>query len=178
LVATVDFGRLKLISKPYKHRAGLWPMMVALTIGFSFSFVWFAVAGWMILQPGAEFITWGILIILSTLAYCVYLGAAAFKIYADSKRQYCLELTETEAILSVVDKLRKKQSTQMVLLADVRYGEYYPYPDSACIILHAPYTDMEIPLWPLGVQAQDALDFLEGRGVHVVNVMSDERIPT
>jgi hypothetical protein len=177
LVATVDFVRLKLVSKPYKNRAGLLPMIVALAIGFSFSCIWFGVATWMIMQAGAEFITWGILIILSTLAYCVYLGIAAFKIYADSKRQYCLELTETEAILSMVDTLRKMKSTQMVLLADVKYGEYYPFADSSCIILHAPYADMEVPLWPLGPQAQDALDFLEGRGIHIVNVQSDEPIP-
>jgi hypothetical protein len=177
LVTTVDFVRLRLVSKPYKNRAGLWPMVVALTVGFGFSFVWFAVAFWMLTQPGAEFVTWGVLIILSTLFYCLYLGIASFKIYADSKRQYCLELTETEAVLSVIDKLRKRKSTQMVLLADVKYAEYYPYADSACIILHAPYADMEIPLWPLGAQSQDALDFMEGRGLHIINVQSDERIP-
>ncbi|HEY9792017.1 MAG TPA: hypothetical protein V6D22_16540 [Candidatus Obscuribacterales bacterium] len=177
MLPTVDATRLKLVSKPYKNRSGLWPMIVALTIGFSFSVIWFGVATWMMLQNGAEFLTWGILIVLSTVLYCVYLGIAAYKIYADSKRQYCLELTENEAFLSVVDSLREKKSTQMVLLCDVKYGEYYPYTDSSCLILHAPYADMEIPLWPLGAQAQDALDFLEGRGVHIINVQSDEKIP-
>jgi hypothetical protein len=152
-------------------------MVIALKVGFAFSCVWFGVASWMILQQGAEFVTWGVLIVLSTLAYCAYLGIAAFKIYADSKRQYCLELTDTEAILSVIDKLRRRKSTQMVLLSDVKYAEYYPYPDSASVILHTPYADMEIPLWPLGAQGQDALDFLEGRGLHIINVQSDERIP-
>lgn len=131
----------------------------------------------MLFQNGREFFTWGLMIILSTLAYCAYLGIAGYKIYADSRRQYVLELTGTEAILSVIDQLRKKKSTQMVLLADVKYIEYYPYPDCASIIMHAPYTDMEVPLWPFGTQGQDVIDFLEGRGVHVVNVQSDEKIP-
>ena len=177
MVASVQDIRLKLSSKPYKNRTGLWPMLFALAIGFVFSLIWFTVAGWMVLQGRSELIAWGVMILLSTLAYCAYLVMAAYRIYADSRRQYCLELTDTEAVLSIVDTLRKRKSTQMVLLADVRYGEYYPYPDSSCIILHAPYTDMEVPLWPLGPQAQDALDFLEGRGVHIINVQGDERIP-
>ncbi len=177
MVATVNDVRLRLLSKPYRTRSGLTPMIIALSVGFVFSCVWFGFAVWMILQSGSDFIAWGVLIILSTLAYCAYLVLAAYKIYADSKRQYCLELTDTEAVLAVTDTLRKKQSTQMVLLCDVKYGEYYPFADSSCIILHAPYTHMEIPLWPLGAQAQDALDFLEGRGVHIINVQTDEKIP-
>lgn len=177
MVATVDSVRLKLYSKPYKYRAGLIPMLFALGVGFVFSIAWFGVATWMIIESGTEFIMWGVLIVLSTIAYCFYLGMASHKIWADSRRQYCLELTESEAVLSVIDRLRKSQSTQMVLLEDVRYGEFYPYPDSASLIMHTSYVDMEVPLWPFGAQAQDALDFLEGRGVHIINVQSDERIP-
>lgn len=178
MVAAVDHVHLKLVSKPYKYRAGLWPMVAALSIGFVFSIAWFAVAGWMVTQSGVEFLVWGSMIILSTLAYCAYLGIAAYKMFADSRRIYSLELTDTEAVLSVIDRLSKKKCTQMVLLADVKYAEYYPYPDSASMIMHAPYADMEVPLWPLGAQAQqDALDFLEGRGVRVINVQSDEKIP-
>jgi hypothetical protein len=45
------------------------------------------------------------------------------------------------------------------------------------IILHAPYVDMEVPLWPLSGQGADVVDFLNGRGVNVVNVQSDDKIP-
>jgi len=131
----------------------------------------------MLVQHGHEFLIWGIMIVLSTLAYCAYLGAAGYKIFADCRRKYILELTATEAVLSVIDQSRKKQSTKMVLLSDVNYVEYYPYQDCASLILHAPYADMEVPLWPFGPQAQDVIDFLEGRGVHVINVQSDEKFP-
>jgi hypothetical protein len=177
LVVTVDSVRLQLHSKPYKNRAGLVPMVFALSIGLAFSIAWFVVATWMILQSGPEFITWGILIVLSTIVYCAYLGFAGYKIWSDSHRQYCLELNATEAVLSVLDYPKKRKSTQMVLLSDVRYGEYYPYSDSSSLILHTSYADMEVPLWPFGSQSQDVLDFLEGRGVHVINVQSDEKIP-
>jgi hypothetical protein len=177
MVAAVDSIRLRLVSKPYKHRTGLVPMIFALSIGFAFSCLWFGVAAWMMLQSGREFVTWGVMIVLSTLAYCTYLGIAGYKIYADSRRQYVFELTPTEAIISTIDHLRKKKSTQMVLLADVKYIEYYPYPDCASAIFHAPYTDMEVPLWPFGAQAQDVLDFLTGRGIQIVNVNSDDKIP-
>ncbi len=65
----------------------------------------------------------------------------------------------------------------MVLLDDVKFAEYYPYCDDSSVIFHAPYTDMEVPLWPMGLHAQDILDFLKGRGVHVINVQSDEKFP-
>jgi hypothetical protein len=177
MVSTANSPGLTLISKPYQRRVGLLPMIAAMAIGFLFSLVWFGVAAWMVQHRGGQFSGFGWLIILATSAYCIYLAVAAFRLFAESQQQYRLELTANEAVLSVTDKLRNKKSTQMVLLSDVKYAEYYPFLDSSSIILHTAYADMEIPLWPLGAQAQDALDFLEGRGVHVVNVQSDERIP-
>lgn len=177
MVVTVESVSLTLHSKPYKSRAGLLPMLIALGIGFFFSCMWFGVAAWMLVQNGREFLIWGTMIVLSTLGYCAYLAVAGYKIYADSRRQYSLELTASDAVLSVTDHLRKKQSTQMVLIADVKYVEHYPYQDCASLILHAPYADMEVPLWPFGAQGQDVIDFLEGRGVHVINIQSDEKIP-
>jgi hypothetical protein len=64
-----------------------------------------------------------------------------------------------------------------VLLADIIYAEYYPYLDSASIIFHTSNSDFEMPLWPMGKHAQDAIDFLTGTGVKVVDVQSDEVIP-
>jgi hypothetical protein len=36
---------------------------------------------------------------------------------------------------------------------------------------------MEVPLWPLGEQVKDVIDFLDGRGLRIVNVQSDDAIP-
>lgn len=177
MVTALETSCLKLLSKPYKYRAGLMPMAIALAVGFIFSCLWLGISIWMMFQSGTEFLVWGLLIGASTILYLIYLGLAAHKLVGDGKRQYCLELTDTEAVLSVSDHMTKKRSTQMVLLNDIVYGEYYPYPDSCLIILRAPYADMEVPLWPFGPQAQDAVDFLEGRGVKVINVQSDDRIP-
>jgi hypothetical protein len=105
------------------------------------------------------------------------MGYIAYRLLVDSKRQYVLELNASEAVLTVLDNLHRQKSTQMVLLDDVKYAEYYPYPDSASVILHAPYTMMEIPLWPLGQQSQDVMDFLAGRGIAIVNAQFDDRIP-
>ncbi len=35
----------------------------------------------------------------------------------------------------------------------------------------------KFPLWPLGEHAQDVIDYLSGRGIRIVNVQSDDRIP-
>lgn len=152
-------------------------MTIAVVVGFTFSILWLVTAGWLILQPAMDLRIWGIVIASCTLLYCGYLSLAAYKLMGDGRRDYMVELTDSECILNVVDNLHHKHAMNMVLLNDVRYAEYYPYPDSASVILHTPYASMEVPLWPFGSQAQDVIDFLEGSGVRICNVQSDDPIP-
>ena len=177
MIQLQDTTGLTLASGPYKTRPGLYPMLVALGIGFAFSIVWLIVAGCLIADGKAPYVLYGIMVAIATAAYCTYMGYVAYRLLADSKRQYVLELTQSEAVLTVIDKLHRRKSTQMVLLDDVRYAEYYPYPDSSSVILHAPYAVMEIPLWPLGTQSQDVMDFLSGRGISIVNAQFDDELP-
>jgi hypothetical protein len=100
-----------------------------------------------------------------------------YQVFCDAFKIYTFELTDAEAVLQVFDRLRRKKRVQMVLLDDIKFAEYYPYLDDSSVIFHAPYADMEVPLWPMGLHAQDILDFLKGRGVHVINVQSDEKFP-
>lgn len=168
---------LTLTSRPGKCRPGLIPMGIALAVGFLFSGLWLTVSACLIIEGNFDHVIWGSLTGMCTLLYCFYMGYMAWKLLSDSRRDYLLELTGSEAVLTVVDHMNRKKSTQMVLLDDVKFAEYYPYPDSASVMLHAPYTVMEIPLWPLGNGGIDVIDFLAGRGIRVVNVQSDDRIP-
>jgi hypothetical protein len=173
LVTSMHPVHLKLESGSYWHRVGLFPMGISLVFGWVFVVAWLVVCTWLFMYNPL----WSITIGASTVLFSVYLGIMSYRMITDAYRDYTFELTEDEAVLSVSDRLKKKQSTQMVLLDDVKYAEYYPYSDSASVILHAPYADMEVPLWPMGKHGQDVIDFLEGRGVTVVNVQSDDRIP-
>lgn len=177
MVQIADSSGLTVASGPFKARVGLYPMLVALLIGFAFSTLWLTVSLFLILDGHTPQVVWGIMTGLCTILYCCYMGYIAYRLIVDSQRQYIIELTHSEAVLTVLDKLHRKKSTQMVLLDDIKYAEYYPYPDSSSVILHAPYTVMEIPLWPLGGQSQDVMDFLSGRGIPVVNAQFDDRIP-
>lgn len=154
-------------------RVGLMPMIVGVSAGWIFCCLWLAVGAMAIVYN----VLWGLILICSTIAFSSYLGFMSYTLVRDSFRQFTFELTDTEAVLSVVDGLTKRRSTQMVLLDDVKYIEYYPYRDSSAMILHAPYAEMEVPLWPLGEQALDAVDFLKGRGIQIVNVQLDDAIP-
>jgi len=173
VVASVNPASLRLVSGPYGRRVGLIPMTIALTLGWIFAGLWLSTAIFILPYN----LIWSLVLTASTTLFSVYLGFVTYTMIADCFREYVLELTETEAILSVFDRLRKRRSTQMVLLDDIKYAEYYPFSDSASIIFHAPYTDMEVPLWPMGSRGQDVVDFLDGRGVTVVNVQSDDDIP-
>ncbi len=164
---------ITLTSLPDKRRAGLLPLCTFLALGWAFVVMWLTVA----LFALWEWPVWRILIGLSSITFGVLLTLFGVSVVRDSKREYVLELTESEVVLTVIDRYAKKKTTQMLLIDDVTYAEYYPYADSSAIIFHTNYALMEVPLWPMGARGRDVVDFAEGRGVHVINVQSDESIP-
>lgn len=172
-----ETAKLKLSSLPYQARAGLYPMLIALCLCLAFSGLWLVVAVSLIAAGVFEHMIWGVLIALCTLAYCAYMGMVAYKLFTDSKRQFELELNQSEIVLTVIDTFHGSKSTQMVNLKDISYAEYYPFPDSSCLYIYAPYTVMELPLWPFGPRGADVADFLSGRGVSVMNVLLDDKLP-
>lgn len=173
MIASTQQVRIKLVSGSYWKRVGLIPMGISLTFGWIFAGGWLGICTWLFKYNPI----WSATIGASTILFSIYLGIMTYKIISDGYKDYVLELTDDEAVLWEYDRLRKRSATQMVLLDDVKYAEYYPYTDSSCIIFHAPYTDMEVPLWPMGQRGQDVIDFLDGRGVAVVNVQTDDKIP-
>lgn len=177
MVQIADSSGLTIVSGSYKNRPGLYVILVALFIGFVFSALWLILSLFLILDGHTANIVWGAMTGLCTILYCCYMGYVVYRLIADSQRRYVLELNQSEAVLTVLDKLHCKKTTKMVLLDDVKFAEYYPYQDSSSVILHAPYTVMEIPLWPLGSHSQDVLDFLAGRGIPIVNAQFDDKIP-
>jgi hypothetical protein len=173
MITAIEQSGLKLVSDPNASRQELIPVAVGLGLGWAFVCLWLIVACVAL----AHFFLWGVLLIGSLSAFATFLGFSTWSMVHDAFRDYRFELTDHDACLVVNDRLRGKRSTQMVLLDDVKYVEYYPYTDSASIIFHASYIQMDVPLWPLGTRGQDVVDFLEGRGVKVVNVQSDDKFP-
>jgi hypothetical protein len=112
------------------------------------------------------------------LAFACCLGFLIYNLMREMFCDYILEINNQDAIFSKIDNWQNKRTDQLLLLTDIKYVEYYPYQDSASIIFHTSYIDMDVPLWPMGSHAQDILDFLEGAGIKVINVQSDESIPT
>lgn len=173
MVSFVHSTGLKLVSVPYWRRVGLFPMLAILALAWIFVLIWLVVAVWVFSYN----VFWSVTLSASTLAFGSFLGFMTYKIFAGIYCDYVLELTDDEAVLSVTDRLRHKRSVQMVLLDDIKFAEYYPFQDSALIIFHTNYADMEVPLWPMGETGCDVADFLKGRGVHVIDVQSDEKFP-
>lgn len=103
---------LTLASRPGKCRPGLIPMGVALAVGFLFSGLWLTVSACLIIEGNFDHVIWGSLTGLCTLLYCFYMGYMAWKLLSDSRRDYLLELTGSEAVLTVVDHMNRKKSTQ------------------------------------------------------------------
>jgi hypothetical protein len=164
---------IKIKSQPSKRRAGLLPLFTGLALGWAFVLMWSVVA--MAAMPGS--IAWGMLLLASTTAFGVLLTLMSVSLFRDACREYFIEVTASELVLVVTDRFAKQRGTQMILLGDVIYVEYYPYPDSASIILHTAYSNVEIPLWPFGERGQDVVDYLCGCGIKVMNVQFDDKVP-
>jgi hypothetical protein len=173
MTTAINRTGIKLISDPNVQRAALVPFAVGIGLGWVFIVIWGVVACVAFLKSPL----WGALLLASLAAFASLLGFLSYTIVRNSCRDYIFEITDTDAVLLVIDRLRRRRSMQMVLLEDIKFAEYYPYRDSASIIFHAPYTKMEVPLWPMGSRGQDVVDFLLGRGVRVVNVQSDDNFP-
>lgn len=169
----IDPTFIKLSSHPYRRRTGLVPLVVSVCVGWVFVGLW----TWVACLTWPYNILWATIIAAAAAAFAGFLGLMTFGIWRDGNKEYKYELTASEAILTTFDRRSGRTATRMVLLDDVKYAEYYPYSDSACVILHSARFDLELPLWPLGNQAQDVLDFLHGRGVMVVNVQMDDTVP-
>lgn len=172
MVATLNQA-IRLESDPHVRRVGSNVMWVAIVIGLMFMVLWFSVA----LMTFQYNFFWSFTIAGASIAFATFLFLMAYSLVRDSKRRYILELTDTEAVLNVFDGLSGRRAVQMVLLDDIKYAEFYPYRDSSSVILHTSYAQMEVPLWPMGYHSQDVLDFLQGRGIRIVNVQSDDPIP-
>ncbi|HIA54860.1 MAG TPA: hypothetical protein EYN91_22715 [Candidatus Melainabacteria bacterium] len=164
---------IKLVSKPYSKRTALGPLMVGIGVGWIFAALWLITGIFALVHN----VYWGLTLLASTSGFSLFLGLMTYSMVRDANRTFVFELTDSDAVLYVYDRLQKRQSTQMVLLDDVKYVEYYPYRDSSSMILHTPYAQMEVPLWPMGEQVRDVIDFLDGRGLRIVNVQFDDVIP-
>ncbi len=173
MVSIINPIFIKLASHPYRRRSGLIPLVVAVLVGWAFVGLW----GWVGCLTLPYNTIWAGFVFAAAVVFSVFLALMSFGIWRDAHKEYKYELTGTEAVLTVFDKYSKQTATKMMLMEDVKYAEYYPYMDSACIILHSPKFDLELPLWPLGTQAQDVLDFLHGRGIMVMNVQMDDTVP-
>jgi hypothetical protein len=164
---------IALTSDRSRRRVGALPLMLAIGLSWGFVVAWLIAA----VMASALYFAWGILLACTTLTFAFLISCMGLSLIRDANRDYSVELNQSEIVLTVHDRARKTKGVIMVLLDDVLYAEYYPYPDSASIILHTPYNHLEIPLWPMQGAGADVVAYLEGRGVRIVNVQSDDVIP-
>lgn len=169
-----------------------------LVVGLALALVQIAVTLTLSLLLFSQNAIFALLLSASALAFLFIVLTVAMRMLSNGQRLYNFEVTPTELILEILslppepserqskkqDKGKKKRSERrkigrvMVFLPDVRYCEYYPYPDSASMIFHTAYSHLEVPLWPLGERRNDLVDYLIGLGIEVVNVQFDDEIPS
>jgi hypothetical protein len=173
MVAVVSSPSICISSGSSMHRTGLIPLVIGLTTGWIFVGLWTALA----LITISHNIYWALVLCGSTTAFGGFLLYMTWTTILESFTQYTLEMSGTEAVLTSYNRLRKRSKILMMLLDDITFAEYYPYRDSCSLILHTGDREMEVPLWPMGARSQDIIDYLQGRGVRVINVQSDEMFP-
>lgn len=167
----VDISGITVASGSCKKRAGLMPLCAAVALGWVCQGLWLSLSIFTFSYNPA----WSILIGASTFAFGIFLSLMSYSLYCDTQKQYRIEVTATEVVLNVSDLVRKTESVSMLLLEDVTYSEWYP--DTSTLLIHAPYKTIELPLWSLGARGTDVLDYLQGRGIKICNVLLDDTIP-
>lgn len=165
--------RIILHSQPFSRRSGLAVMLAGLVVSGFFAVIWF-LFGLLLCSMGVWL---GLILLFSSVAFSTVLFLFSRGLLRNSFSLFELEITVDELVFTVEDKFAGKKGLLMILLSDVKYGEYYPSPDSASIIFHTNYSQQEVPLWPFPNAGADAVDFLRGAGVILVNLQSDEQIP-
>jgi hypothetical protein len=164
---------IKLVSDRNNCYWNMMPMILGIGLG------WLMVAGGLFAASLAfahnQYFACGLA--APSFIFALYLIFNTYNLIRQSNCDYIIEISDHDAAFSKIDHWQKKKTNQSILLADIKYAEYYPYLDSASIILHTSSSDIEMPLWPMGKHARDAVDFLTGMGVKVVDVQSDEAIP-
>lgn len=173
MLSTIPTANMRIVSGPYMKRTGLVPLMIGVSIGWIFVCLWSCVAAYAY----SHNVYWAVVLFASSCAFASFLSWMSYTLVSEAFKTYTFEITDVEAVLEIFDRLRHTKTTSMVLLDDIKFAEYYPYCDSSSLIFHSAYNDMEVPLCPMGLRAQDVLDFLVGRGVRVINVQSDEKFP-
>ncbi len=164
---------IKLVSSRQACIRRARPTFYGICFGYALVIVGF-VTSYIAFQHNAYFV---FPLLLSASVFACFLTVTAYKLIREILCDYTLEFSDNEAIFAIADNLNNKKSSQVVLLSDIKYVEYYPYQDSASIIFHTSYNDLDVPLWPMGSHVQDVIDFLVGAGVKVIDVQSDESIP-
>ena len=164
---------LTLVSDKDSCNRGMAPMLLGICFG------WIMVAAAILISclAFAHIQYFALSFILPAFIFALFLIANTYNLIRQSNCDYVFEITNHDAAFCKIDRLQRKKTMELVLLSDIKYAEYYPYLDSASIIFHTAYADTEVPLWPMGKHAQDAVDFLVGAGVKVIDVQSDEAIP-
>lgn len=134
--------RIILHSQPFNRRSGLAVMLAGLAISGFFAVVWFFFGLLLCFMR-----VWlGLIFLASSLAFATVLTLFSRGLLRSSLCVYELEITVDELVFTVEDKFAGKKGLLMILLSDVKYGEYYPSPDCASIIFHTNYSQQEVPL--------------------------------
>jgi hypothetical protein len=164
---------IKLVSDKDHYYRYLMPM--AWGIGFGWIMVGAALVASSLAFLHYQYLA--LTLVLPVFIFALFLAVNTYDLIRQSNCDYVIEISDHDATLSKTDCWQKKKTCKSILLADIKYAEYYPYLDSASIIFHTSNSDFEMPLWPMGRHARDAVDFLAGTSVKVVDVQSDEVIP-
>lgn len=149
-MATTTSQYMRFISKPARKARTLAPMQVTILIGWLATLPLFLVASRAMQQ---DMLSAAILLVMgSGLGY--HMAVVTLEVVHDSHSTFDLLLDKNFITLTTFDKGKQASEIRQLPLEDISLGEYYSMKDSASLVLYGAQTQLEIPLWSFGPEAE------------------------
>ncbi len=160
--------RMKFQSRDTKHLHSLIFMSIVLIMGWLVMPLVYALTYLSILHDvGSGFV--GVVV-----SFGITLGLLVFTkqfLKTNFSEGFELIIESDIVFLFAVDKKQNKRLSREVALSSVREADYYPSADSSTIILHSEgKSDLELPLWAFGKEAEQSIvDYLKMK-IQVIDI--------
>ncbi|MGD9681944.1 MAG: hypothetical protein AB7W16_12235 [Candidatus Obscuribacterales bacterium] len=160
-------ARIQLTSLPASKRPGYFAVTGVYLFACAFVIVWYA-AAWTTYSQSAAFAT---MILVINSVFAAYLFFSLRRLRHRIATQFVIEIAGDFLYFFELDKLSNERKYTRINLDEVVSCEYYPYQDSASLILTTAHEKtLDLPLWLMPDSGRMLVDHLKDRGFEILRV--------
>lgn len=158
---------LRFISKPSRKARTLAPMQWAIVVGWILTMMLFIAASHIMQHNMIS----GALMLIMGSAFGYHMAGVTVEVVKASHSSFDLSLDGNFITLSSRGTSKHDSTIKRLPLSDISLGEYYSMKDSCSLILYGAQTQLELPLWSFGPEAEASIiSYLRARGIPITHL--------